>query len=120
MKTNMNIIVYTIILLMLPVNLLAQEKQKKVETSEFEVQGVCGMCKERIENAALIKGVKLAEWNRETGMLKVVYKPAKVDFLKIHKSVANAGHETSKVKANLEAYNNLPSCCKYKDGSEKH
>lgn len=118
MKTN--IIIYAILFLVLPVNLFAQEKQKKVETSEFEVQGLCGMCKERIENAALIKGVKLAEWNRETGMLKVVYKPTKVEFLDIHKSVANAGHETSKVKANMKAYNNLPSCCKYKDGLEKH
>ncbi len=118
MKTN--IIFYIILLMMLPVNLFAQEKQKKVETSEFKIMGVCGMCKERIENAALIKGVKQAEWNKESGILKVIYQPAKVDLLNIHKSVAKAGHETSKVKANMKAYNNLPSCCKYKDGSEKH
>jgi len=120
MKTNMNIIAYTILLLMLPVNVFAQEKQKKIETSEFEVQGVCGMCKERIENAALIKGVKLAEWDKESGMLKVVYQPAKLDLLDIHKSVAKAGHETKKVKANMDAYEKLPACCKYNDGSEKH
>ena len=101
-------------------NSYSQEKAKKVETEEFKVEGVCGMCKDRIENAALIKGVKLATWDKETKMLTIIYKPGKVSVLDIHKSVAKAGHETDKAKANMEAYNKLPECCKYKDGAEKH
>jgi len=120
MKTKINILICTTLLIVLPGKLFAQEKSKDVKTDEFEVQGVCGMCKERIENAALIKGVKLAEWNRETGILKVIYKPSKVNLISIHKSVAKAGHETNKEKANKEAYKNLPACCKYKDGIKKH
>lgn len=89
-------------------------------TKTFEVQGVCGMCKERIENAALIKGVKMAEWDKKTEMLKVVYRPKKVTLEQIHRSVAEAGHETSEVAANPEAYSKLPGCCKYKDGAHKH
>jgi mercuric ion binding protein len=63
--------------LLLTLSLSAQDKKKKVETAEFKVKGVCMMCKERIENAALIKGVKLTEWNKETNMLKVVFNPKK-------------------------------------------
>lgn len=98
----------------------AQEKTKKAETVEFKVMGVCGMCKDRIENAALIKGVKFAEWNKQTKMLKVVYVPAKVSLDDIHKAVAEVGHDTEKVKAKDEVYKKLPNCCAYRDGAETH
>lgn len=89
-------------------------------TASFHVDGVCKMCKDRIENAALVKGVKMAEWDVETGMLRVVYRPKKVSLQKIHRSVAEAGHETSEVAADPEAYSKLPDCCRYKDGVHKH
>jgi len=98
----------------------AQEKSKKVETSEFKVYGVCGMCKTRIENAALIKGVKLAEWNKETQLIKVIYNPTKVTLDDIHKAIAEVGHDTEKVKAADEVYNKLPNCCAYRDGASIH
>jgi len=78
------------------------------------------MCKERIENAALIKGVKFAEWDKETKLIKVVFKPDKTDALKIHKSIAAAGHDTEKEKAEDEAYKKLPACCAYRDGVKTH
>jgi hypothetical protein len=99
---------------------MAFAQDRKVQTVELKVKGVCGMCEDRIENAALIKGVKLADWDKETEILKVVYKPAKIDIVEVHKSVAKAGHETDKVKADKEAYEKLPACCKYMDGAEKH
>ena len=100
MKTHIKNILFLSISLFLTISLSAQEKKKKIETSEFEVKGVCKMCKERIENAALIKGVKLAEWNKETSMLKVVYSTKKTTLETIHKAVAEAGHETKKLKPN--------------------
>ena len=101
-------------------NAKAQEKSKKTETVEFKVMGVCGMCKDRIENAALIKGVKLAEWNKQTKMLKVIYVPSNVTVEYIHKAVAEVGHDTEKVKAKDEVYKKLPKCCAYRDGAETH
>ncbi|MEL6589518.1 MAG: hypothetical protein AAFP02_19225 [Bacteroidota bacterium] len=98
----------------------AQEKTPKVVTEEFEVQGVCIMCKLRIENAALIKGVKLAEWDQETGVLKVIYKPKQTTLEEIQKAVAEHGHDTKTVKASDKSYSNLPACCAYRDGIEKH
>lgn len=106
------------------VNLSAQstdevETDKKVVTTEFRVEGVCGMCKERIETAAMLPGVKFAEWNKETSILKVVYKTKKVKETDIHVALAKAGHTTSKMKATEEAYLALPGCCQYEE-VEKH
>lgn len=84
------------------------------ETAIFEVKGKCGMCKNRIEKAALgLEGVKLANWNLERKVLAVKYDPSKVTEADIQKQVASAGHDTEKVKAADEVYNNLPGCCKY-------
>lgn len=98
----------------------AKNKKDKIKTNEFEVQGVCNDCKARIENAALIKGVKKVDWEKETGKLTVIYDSTKTNVLLVHKSVAKAGHATSKIKADQEAYNKLPACCKYNDGVSKH
>ena len=98
----------------------AQEKQKKIETIEFKVFGVCDMCKERIENAALIKGVKHTQWNKHSGVIKVVYNVNKVTVNDIHKSVADSGHDTDKFKSSEKNYNKLPQCCAYRDGVQTH
>jgi len=120
MKNQIKSILILAAILLISISSFGQEESGKVKTESFEVDGVCGMCKDRIENAALIKGVKLATWDNETHMLKVVYKPSKVAIQEIHEAVAEAGHETKKAKANMDAYNKLPECCKYKDGAVKH
>ncbi|MGK7396552.1 MAG: heavy-metal-associated domain-containing protein [Candidatus Cyclobacteriaceae bacterium M3_2C_046] len=93
----------------------AQQKIKgKLTESTFEVKGVCKMCKERIEDAAIYtKGVKYAQWDQETQKLQVVFKPAKVSEETIHQNIAKAGHTTNKVEATAQAYQQLPACCKY-------
>ncbi len=120
MKTS---IVFSVILgLFFSVAVFAEdgEKKKKVETLEFEVSGVCGACEKRIEKAALIKGVKLAEWNKHTQKIKVIYSTKKTDEKAIHQAIAKVGHDTEKVKAADDAYAQLNDCCKYRDGVEIH
>lgn len=90
------------------------QAQSTVITSTISVKGNCGECKERIENAADIKGVKNDVWNEETKILTITYDTKKVTLEQIEKAVAKAGHETASQKANDAAYNKLPSCCKYK------
>ncbi|MEQ8623685.1 MAG: ATPase [Vicingaceae bacterium] len=95
------------------------EADKKIIETSFEVKGVCDMCKTRIENAAMrTNGVKLAEWDKETQQLKVVYKNGKTTEAEIHQSVADYGHETSQIPADSSAYTKLPDCCRYKDGAK--
>ncbi len=98
----------------------AQKAAKKVETATYKVAGVCDMCKKRIENAALIKGVKLAEWDKESQLLRIVYKTSKTSETAILQSVADAGYDSEKIAASDAAYNKLPACCAYRDGIEVH
>ena len=94
--------------------------QDKIVETKFGVQGNCEMCRERIENAALIKGVKKAEWDKHTQSITVLFRPDKVDVLDIHKAIAAVGHNTNIVKAKEENYKKLPYCCAYIENPNVH
>ena len=80
------------------------------------VDGVCGMCEKRIEsNCLATKGIKLADWNKENRMLKVIFNEKKISLEGIHKKIASIGHDTKLETANDEAYSKLDMCCKYRD-----
>lgn len=89
------------------------QAQSTVITSTVLVKGNCDECKERIENAADIKGVKNAVWSEEKQALTVTFDSKKVNLEQIETAIAKAGHETANHKANLKAYKGLPDCCKY-------
>jgi copper chaperone CopZ len=101
-----------LMLMMLPTMFAQGSKQ---ETATFQVMGNCGMCKKRIETAAKIKGVSIANWNMETQQMDVKFNPQKTSLATIQQSIAKAGHATEKFKADEKAYSNLHHCCKYKD-----
>jgi mercuric ion binding protein len=87
--------------------------QSTIQTTTIAVKGNCDECKERIENAADIKGVKNAIWKEETHILTVTFDSKKVTLEQIEKTIAKSGHETGNQKADSSAYSTLPSCCKY-------
>ncbi len=90
--------------------------QNKNARASFEVDGVCLMCKERIEKAAIkTKGVKSAVWNVKTHELKLIYDERKTDLQHIQSTIAAVGHDTHAVKATDEAYDSIHPCCKYRD-----
>lgn len=115
---RMRTIFYICAMVIISGGLFAQESKYSIE--EFHVDGVCDQCKERIENAAYIKGVKQCEWNKESQILTVTFNPAKIELIQIHKNIAEAGHSTDKVEASDEVYHKLPKCCAYKDGIHVH
>jgi len=92
-------------------------KAKKIQTSTLDVAGVCGDCKRRIEKAALVKGVKIATWDKRAQKLKVIYQPAKVSEKQIAQAVADAGYDAAGIVATDEVYSSLPGCCQYRDKS---
>ena len=103
----------TIVLVLIGLTTFAQSKNAK---STIEVDGVCGMCKERIEKACLkTKGVKMANWNRETHELNLIYDERKTNLKTIQENIAAVGHDTPEFKATDEAYNSVAPCCKYRD-----
>ena len=94
---------------------------KDIRTDTLHVEGNCDMCKKRIENAALINGVKKTSWNKHGHQLIVVYDASKTDIDKILSSVAEAGHDNEKYKANKDVYHHLPKCCAYREeGAQIH
>jgi len=83
------------------------------ETVQFKVSGSCGMCKSRIEEAAMVEGVVSAVWDMKTKVLTVEYNSSTIKLDAIHQNIADAGHDTEKVKADDRVYESLPACCKY-------
>ncbi|AFD07391.1 heavy-metal-associated domain-containing protein [Solitalea canadensis] len=86
---------------------------QEIKTEIFKVGGNCGMCENRIENAAKkIDGVQSAEWDEATKQLKVSY-TSPASLLSIQKAIAEAGHDTEGTKATSKAYDKLHGCCQY-------
>lgn len=102
-----------LVCLTLATTVMAQNKNAK---AVLEVDGVCGMCKQRIEKAAIrTKGVKSAVWSVETHQLKLIFDENKTNTKAISKNLAAVGHDTKFIKATDEAYNSVNPCCKYRD-----
>jgi len=92
------------------------QKKKKNSKIAIEVDGVCMMCKKRIEKAALnTKGVKFASWDLKTHQLSLIVDENKTGVKTIQKNILAVGHDTKGVKALDHAYNANPACCKYRD-----
>ena len=102
---------FQLIVFFISINSFAQTKSTKII-----VDGVCMMCEERIEkNIIGLKGIKLANWNLENRILKLVYNEKKISLDEIHKFLASIGHDTNKEIASNQAYNLLDPCCQYRD-----
>ena len=80
------------------------------------VQGLCEMCKDRIEKAAKsVEGVLRAVWVQADKKLHLDFDPDKTSADTVAKTIAAAGHDTDKYKADQATYDSLPACCKYRD-----
>ena len=98
-------------LLLITLNSLSQTKSAKIV-----VDGVCMMCEERIEKKAIdVKGIKLADWNLDNRVLKIVYNEKNITINEIHEFLGSIGHDTEKKIASNEAYKLLDPCCQYRD-----
>ncbi len=110
---------YIVILVFALIGVTATGQDKNARAT-IEVDGVCGMCKERIEKAAIrTKGVKSAVWNVETKQCNLIYDERKTDLKIISQSIADVGHDTKLIKATDEAYNSVHPCCLYRDEKVK-
>ena len=115
-------IIFTLSILLIGFSIQSQEvKKKKNAKVAIEVDGICGMCKKRIESAALkTKGVKFAIWNVQTHQLNLIMDERKTDLATVQKNILKVGHDIigankKTIKATDEAYNSVHPCCKYRD-----
>ena len=112
----MKIRILSIVALLL-VGIMTSFAQNKTE--EFKVYGNCGMCEKTIEKAAkAVDGVKKADWDKETKMIKVTFNTEKTNLTAIHQAIADVGYDTKEIRAKDEVYNKLHSCCKYDRAEE--
>lgn len=106
-------VIFIISMLFIGATGFAQNKNAK---ATIEVDGVCGMCKDRIEKASIqAKGVKSATWNVETHELKLIYNENVTDLTQIQQSIADSGHDTQAITAEDSVYESIDACCKYRD-----
>ena len=90
--------------------------QNKNAKASIEVDGVCKMCKKRIEKASIkTKGVKSASWNLDTHELRLIFDENKTSVEQIASNVTDVGHDTKSFIASKDAYESLNPCCKYRD-----
>jgi len=91
-------------------------KAQESDSLSIWVNGLCGMCKTRIETAALkVRGVNSASWDTETRMLTLTVNQEKFKEKKLHYHIASGGHDTRQLLAPDPVYEALPMCCKYRD-----
>lgn len=96
-------------MLFLSVSLQAQD----LKSDTVKVDGVCKMCKAKIEKAAMAAGATSAVWDTETKILAVSFPATESSMSKIERSVADAGYDTQNEKATPHAYGKLDKCCRY-------
>ncbi|MCB0820518.1 MAG: heavy-metal-associated domain-containing protein [Bacteroidetes bacterium] len=85
----------------------------QVVTDTITVAGDCEHCKERIEQAVDLPGVKYASWSAETQKLIIEYKSNKISIQQISDALVAAGHDTQFKLTADDKYQSLPGCCHY-------
>jgi mercuric ion binding protein len=87
-------------------------------TKTFKVNGVCEMCEHTIEGALKrSSAVYFADWDAGSKLLLVKYNRTMINPKKLEELVATSGHSTENVKADTNAANALPDCCKHEKRS---
>lgn len=80
------------------------------------VNGVCDMCKAKIEGAVKnLEGVSNVNWDIESKVLTLRYNSSDISLHDINMAIINVGYDTEFSTANEEAYQGLHACCKYRD-----
>lgn len=92
-------------------NSIAASKGGK-EKAVIQTSAQCGECKERIETSLnKLDGIKSHDLNLDNKKLTLVFDPTIITLEQIKTAVSNSGYDADDMKANEEAYNNLPKCC---------
>jgi len=91
-----------------------QRRGQSLVNTEFKALGLCGMCKTRIERAAMsVEGVRQATWNQAKQMVAVRFDSTRTNQEAIERAIARAGHDTQNFITDEKTYSNMYHCCKY-------
>ncbi|MDR1415136.1 MAG: efflux RND transporter periplasmic adaptor subunit, partial [Odoribacteraceae bacterium] len=86
------------------------------DTLSMPVNGLCEMCRERVEGVALsLPGVREASWDAASRQLHLRMDAGVTSPDAVARALAAAGHDAGKFRAPDEVYEALPPCCKYRE-----
>lgn len=86
---------------------------QSLTSEKMKVSGECGMCKKKIEKAAMDAGAFYAVWTSDSKVLELKYNSDSTNTDKIQQKIAEVGYDTPKFRATDEAYEKLSPCCHY-------
>lgn len=108
-----NIINLTVLMLLIFSCSMSKNTDTNKETVSIQTNAECGMCKEKIEGKLNYeKGIVFAELDVPSKVLTVKYKKEHISLDQIRIIISELGYDADDVKANKNAQNNLPACCK--------
>ena len=85
-------------------------------TANIKVYGICGMCQERIEAAALgVIGITSASWDQPSNMLTYEYQEGLLLLEELHQAMIAVGHDTDLMQSPDDIYENMHGCWKYRE-----
>lgn len=95
----------------------AWTQNAKTELVVIQTNGVCGTCKQKMEqNVPYFKGVTDFSYDEVTSKVSVAYNPNKTSADEIRKGISKLGYDADDVKADPKAREKLPACCKVEKG----
>lgn len=104
--------IFFIAMMMFGSSLFAQQKKPitvKINTPTVQ----CEMCKETIEDYLKYEeGILKVNVDFKQKKTTVTYLEDRTNLENIKTAIANTGYDAEDVKANPDAYNKLPKCCK--------
>jgi periplasmic mercuric ion binding protein len=86
----------------------------KTEVAKINLPSmVCGTCKETIQKAIYrVDGVKNVDIDLDKKVAEVTFVSYQTNLDVIETAVTEAGYDANAKKRNMDAYQNLPKCCK--------
>lgn len=89
-------------------------QQKKPVTVKISTPSVqCEMCKKKIEDYLKFEeGIVKSLVDFKQKKTTVTYLPDRTNLENVKTAIANAGYDADDVKAEKDAYEKLPKCCK--------
>jgi len=88
-------------------------QMKNTRTVALRIDGDCGMCEKRIEDAGDVKNVAQVNWDPDTKQATIAFDSTRTNLDAILKRISLAGYDTPNYLAPDAAYAQLPSCCQY-------
>jgi len=74
---------------------------------------VCDMCSNAITEAVKkIDGVNSVNVNVDKKIATIEFLSTKTNLVSLEKAITDVGYDANDKKRNLDAYENLPGCCK--------